>query len=79
MVRGREGRGRSAAHCAEEQLWPDTDTDCLKPVTEWGMTDAVVWDLGDAVSEEIAYGPAQVVVGIEVDVPDLTNWETFWP
>ena len=48
-------------------------------MTEWGKTDAVVWDLGDAVSEEIAYGPAQVVVGIEVDVPDLTNWETFWP
>ena len=57
----------------------DTDTDCLKPVSEWGKTDAVVWDLGDKVSKEIAYGPPQVVVGIEVDVPDVTGWETFWP
>lgn len=27
----------------------------------------------------MAYGPPQVVVGIEVDVPDITGWETFWP
>ncbi|UZJ56088.1 hypothetical protein CBS101457_005408 [Exobasidium rhododendri] len=63
----------------EGGYYSDTDTDCLKPVAEWGKADAVVWDLGDKVSKEIAYGPPQVVVGIEVDVPDVTGWETFWP
>lgn len=63
----------------EGGFYSDTDTDCLKPIRDWGKTDAVVWDLGDKVSKEIAYGPPQVVVGIEVDVPDVTGWETFWP
>lgn len=63
----------------EGGYYSDTDTDCLKPVNEWGKTDAVVWDLGDKVTKEIAYGPPQVIVGIEVDVPDVTGWESFWP
>lgn len=63
----------------EGGYYSDTDTDCLKPVDAWGSVDAVTWDLGDEVTKELAYSPPQVVVGIEVDVPDVTGWETFWP
>lgn len=63
----------------EGGYYSDTDTDCLKPVDVWGTVDAVTWDLGDEVTKELAYSPPQVVVGIEVDVPDVTGWETFWP
>lgn len=60
-------------------LHSDTDTDCLQPIDVWGNVDAVTWDVGDAVSRDVTYGPPQVIVGIEVDVPDATGWETFWP
>lgn len=63
----------------EGGYYSDTDTDCLKPIDVWGTVDAVTWDLGDQVSKELAYAPPQVVVGVEVDVPDVTGWETFWP
>lgn len=63
----------------EGGYYSDTDTDCLKPVDVWGSADAVTWDMGDEVTKELAYAPPQVVVGIEVDVPDVTGWETFWP
>ena len=55
------------------------DTDCLKDVSRWGSIDAVTWDVGDKVTDKVKQSPPQVVVGIEVDVPDLTGWETFWP
>jgi hypothetical protein len=64
---------------SSDNCYIDTDTDCLKPVLDWGKVDAVVWDLGDKVSKEIAHGPPQVIIGVEVDVPDITGWESFWP
>lgn len=63
----------------EGGFYSDTDTDCLKPVNQWGNIDAITWDLGGQVDPDIARRPPQVVVGIEVDVPDVTGWETFWP
>ncbi|UZJ55711.1 hypothetical protein CBS101457_005031 [Exobasidium rhododendri] len=63
----------------EGGYYSDTDTDCLKPIEDWGEIDVVHWDLNETSSDDVRSGPPQVVVGIEVDVPDLTGWETFWP
>lgn len=65
-------------------MYSDTDTVCLRPIEEWGVS-ADLWDdgkgwLAAAHDEETldgrkkAVGPPSVVVGIEVDVGNRGDW-----
>lgn len=70
-------------------IYSDTDTECLKPMADWGRG-ADVWRLelwateseqrrlraGEDPSKVL--GRASVIVGVEVDVRERGDWHTWW-
>lgn len=71
-------------------VYSDTDTECLKPMADWGRG-AEVWkpelwasegELRRLRAGEDAgkvLGRASVIVGVEVDVHNRHDWHNWWP
>jgi alpha 1,6-mannosyltransferase len=59
----------------EGGVYSDTDTICLKPISQWGQNPTLL----HGQPKSLLKAPPSVIIGVEADVGMRADWHQWWP